>query len=33
MKYYKQWAELVNDEDVCVLPDRYPVSVLAPIVA
>lgn len=33
MKYYKQWTDLVNDIDVCVLPDRYPISVLAPIVA
>lgn len=33
VKYYKEWVELVNDTDVCILPDRYPISVLAPIVA
>lgn len=33
MKYYKQWTDLSLDTDVCVLPDRYPLSVLATIVA
>jgi hypothetical protein len=33
VKYYKEWVELVDDIDVCILPDRYPMSVLATIVA
>jgi len=33
LKYYKEWVELVDDTDICILPDRYPMSVLATIVA
>lgn len=33
MTYYKKRTTLVNDDDVCVLPDRYPYTVLAMIVA
>jgi len=33
VKYYKEWVELVDDDDVCILPDRYPMSVLAMLVA
>lgn len=33
MKYYNQWTDLVDDTDVCILPDRYSLDVLAMIVA
>lgn len=33
MKYYKKRTDLEEDSDICVLPDKYPESVLAMIVA